>query len=155
MDTLDNAEALERQDAERNKGMVAGAARLVQAIRARFPDMAIMMNRGYALLPQVAGRIDIVLAEAMASRWNFAEGRYEMTSAEDWQWQANHLFAARSEERRVGKECVSTCRSRVSLYHKTTHSNTKSTQSHQEQQKQISQQNTSLTTHSHYIRINQ
>src|SRR3546814_9677143 len=78
MDTLDNAEALERQDAERNKGMVAGAARLVQAIRARFPDMAIMMNRGYALLPQVAGRIDIVLAEAMASRWHFAEGRYEI-----------------------------------------------------------------------------
>src|SRR3546814_5779476 len=26
-------------------------------------------------------------------------------------------FMARSEERRVGKECVSTCRSRWSLYH--------------------------------------
>src|SRR3546814_15252891 len=26
-------------------------------------------------------------------------------------------FAARSEERRVGKECVSTCRSRCSAYH--------------------------------------
>ncbi|AJR25571.1 hypothetical protein EWH10_10295 [Sphingobium fuliginis] len=102
MDTLDNAEALERQDADRNKGMVAGAARLVQAIRTRFPDMAIMINRGYALLPQVAGQIDLVLAEAMASRWNFAEGRYEMTSADDWQWQADHLFAARRINPRLG-----------------------------------------------------
>src|SRR3546814_14074381 len=30
---------------------------------------------------------------------------------------ADHLSAARSEERRVGKECVSTCRSRWSPYH--------------------------------------
>src|SRR3546814_15924705 len=28
-----------------------------------------------------------------------------------------HLFPERSEERRVGKECVSTCRSRWSPYH--------------------------------------
>src|SRR3546814_14009959 len=29
---------------------------------------------------------------------------------------ADHRFAPRSEERRVGKECVSTCRSRCSRY---------------------------------------
>src|SRR3546814_14980941 len=29
----------------------------------------------------------------------------------------NHFFLQRSEERRVGKECVSTCRSRWSPYH--------------------------------------
>jgi len=95
MDTLDNAEALERQDADRNKGMTAAAARLVAAIRERFPGITIMMNRGYALLPAVATRIDLVLGEAMASRWNFADGRYEMTSADDWAWQAGHLLAAR------------------------------------------------------------
>src|SRR3546814_2484237 len=31
--------------------------------------------------------------------------------------QETHLDAVRSEERRVGKECVSTCRSRWSPYH--------------------------------------
>src|SRR3546814_9621568 len=31
--------------------------------------------------------------------------------------QCRHQFGARSEERRVGKECVSTCRSRWSPYH--------------------------------------
>src|SRR3546814_10954696 len=29
----------------------------------------------------------------------------------------NQLYGVRSEERRVGKECVSTCRSRWSTYH--------------------------------------
>src|SRR3546814_16478384 len=33
--------------------------------------------------------------------------------------------AQRSEERRVGKECVSTCRSRWSQYHKKTKKNTR------------------------------
>src|SRR3546814_21085479 len=31
--------------------------------------------------------------------------------------QLNHRYGPRSEERRVGKECVSTCRSRWSPYH--------------------------------------
>ncbi|WP_242122671.1 endo alpha-1,4 polygalactosaminidase [Sphingobium sp. Sx8-8] len=102
MDTLDNAEAMERKDPERNRGMVAGAARLVEAIRKRYPAITIMMNRGYALLPLVATQIDLVLAEAMASRWNFAERRYEMTSAEDWAWQAGRLLAAKQANPRLG-----------------------------------------------------
>src|SRR3546814_10905576 len=32
-------------------------------------------------------------------------------------WEAGAALAKRSEERRVGKECVSTCRSRWSPYH--------------------------------------
>src|SRR3546814_8901444 len=32
-------------------------------------------------------------------------------------WQLGDIGAMRSEERRVGKECVSTCRSRWSPYH--------------------------------------
>src|SRR3546814_1523897 len=36
----------------------------------------------------------------------------------DWRWPCGlHEQSERSEERRVGKECVSTCRSRWSPYH--------------------------------------
>lgn len=101
MDTLDNAEALEHLKPRDHQGMVAGAAALVQAIRARFPDITIMMNRGYALLPKVVSRIDIVLAEAMASRWNFAEKRYEMMTPEDWDWQAAKLYEAKRANPRL------------------------------------------------------
>jgi uncharacterized protein (TIGR01370 family) len=96
IDTLDNAEAMERGDPASCAGMVTAAAGLVKAIRARFPKCTIMLNRGYALLPQVASLIDIVLGEAMASRWNFSARRYEMVPPEDWDWQANRLRAAKA-----------------------------------------------------------
>src|SRR3546814_17802543 len=49
--------------------------------------------------------------------------RYPLTDYQDWlaslpqQRQEELLHGGRSEERRVGKECVSTCRSRWSPYH--------------------------------------
>src|SRR3546814_14859299 len=45
---------------------------------------------------------------------------YEAESQSMWIWRElgeSGIIAARSEERRVGKECVSTCRSRWSPYH--------------------------------------
>ena len=96
IDTMDNAEAMERQDPVANTGMVAAGATLIAAVRARFPKIRIMLNRGYALLPDVAPKIDYLLGEAMASRWNFAAKRYELLGESDWAWQAGRLRAARA-----------------------------------------------------------
>lgn len=96
LDTLDNAEAMERADATGNAGMILAAKLLVKAIRTRFPAIKIMLNRGYALLPEVATDVDLILGEAMASRWNFQERTYERAPESDWDWQANHLRAAKS-----------------------------------------------------------
>src|SRR3546814_18319353 len=49
-----------------------------------------------------------------ASHWVLALPR---TSLDCSRWRPDHPPALRSEERRVGKECVSTCRSRWSPYH--------------------------------------
>jgi polysaccharide biosynthesis protein PelA len=95
LDTMDNAEAMERQDRKANAGMVDAGADLVRAVRQRFPKCLIMLNRGYGVLANVATRIDFVLGEAMASRWNFAQRSYEMTSDDDWAWQATRLRAAK------------------------------------------------------------
>jgi len=95
IDTMDSVETMERQDPIANKGMIAAGAALIADLRARFPAMRMMLNRGYAMLPDVATRIDVVLGEAMASRWNFTAKRYELLSASDWQWQADRLRAAR------------------------------------------------------------
>ncbi|MDR6114643.1 hypothetical protein QE360_001612 [Sphingomonas sp. SORGH_AS789] len=96
MDTLDNAEAMERADPIGGKGMVAAGAALVAALRARFPEIRLMLNRGYAALPEVAPHIDYLLGESMASRWSFADKRYEMLSDSDWAWQAARLRAAKA-----------------------------------------------------------
>ncbi|MEO0031189.1 MAG: hypothetical protein RIS94_947 [Pseudomonadota bacterium] len=95
IDTLDNAEAMERAHPLESAGMVAAAGNLVRQIRTRFPAITIMLNRAYALLPQSAPNVDIVLGEAMASRWDFAVKRYVMTSEQDWNWQADRLRAAK------------------------------------------------------------
>ncbi len=102
IDTMDNAEAMERQDPVANKGMVAAGVTLIAAVRARFPRMRIMLNRGYALLPDVAPKIDYLLGEAMASRWNFATKRHELLSDSDWDWQAGRLRAAKARNPALG-----------------------------------------------------
>ena len=96
IDTMDNAEAMERQDPVANRGMVAAGVSLIAAVRARFPKIRIMLNRGYALLPDVAPKIDYLLGEAMASRWSFTAKRYELLSDSDWAWQAGRLRAAQA-----------------------------------------------------------
>lgn len=96
IDTTDNAEAMERADPLGNHGMVQAAMDIIIAIRARFPRIKIMLNRGYAALPAVAPHIDYVLGEAMASRWSFAARRYEHLSKSDWEWQADKLRAAKA-----------------------------------------------------------
>lgn len=95
-DTLDNAEAMEVADPVGAAGMVAGAVALVHAIRARYPQLLLMMNRGYRLLPAAACDIDLLLAESLASRWSFARKSYEMLSPADYAWQADRLRAART-----------------------------------------------------------
>src|SRR3546814_11552326 len=47
---------------------------------------------------------------------NFMSRQYELT-AERCGWASTRSMVWRSEERRVGKECVSKCRSRGSPYH--------------------------------------
>ena len=95
IDTMDNAEAMERADPKGSAGMVEAGIDLIRSIHKRFPRALIMLNRGYALLPHAAPHIDYLLGEAMASRWNFTARKYEMASSEDWNWQAAQLRSAK------------------------------------------------------------
>ena len=81
--------------------MVAAGAALIAALRARFPGIRLMLNRGYAALPEAAVHLDYLLGESMASRWSFAQKRYELLSDSDWQWQAERLRAARVRNPRL------------------------------------------------------
>ena len=85
-------------------------------------------NRFDVLFYIVAG-IFIVLALRLMSLQILSGGYYQakaegnrlrmvsMTAARGIMYDRNGQILVRSEERRVGKECVSTCRSRWSPYH--------------------------------------
>jgi uncharacterized protein (TIGR01370 family) len=64
-DTLDTPPYLELLDPNRYHGMREAAIELVNTIRARWPEMMLIMNRGYALLPDVVDKVDAVIAESL------------------------------------------------------------------------------------------
>jgi uncharacterized protein (TIGR01370 family) len=77
LDTLDTPPYLERQDPDGNRGMRQAAVDLVSAIRRTYPDIILIMNRGYDLLPDVADRLDGIVVESLLTttdpsgyKWN-------------------------------------------------------------------------------------
>ena len=100
-DTLDNAEALERQDLARFAGMVAGAAELVRSVRRRFPNLPIMVNRGYAVLPRIAGQFDMLLGELVRTTFDARSNAYRAVPEEGYAWQVQKMREARERDRRL------------------------------------------------------
>lgn len=91
LDTLDDAGFLEEQDASRYAGMREAAIRLVRAIRHRFPGIVLMVNRGYALLPDIAREIDILLGESVVTTYDAARDTYVRLPEADVAWQVERL----------------------------------------------------------------
>jgi uncharacterized protein (TIGR01370 family) len=96
LDTLDDAEFLEGQDPARFAGMREAAVRLVRSIRERYPHALLMVNRGYALMPQLAGSIDILMGESVVGTFDTATKGYRRQSAADIEWQVTRLREAKS-----------------------------------------------------------
>jgi uncharacterized protein (TIGR01370 family) len=95
LDTLDNPVEIERRDPKTYRGMAAAAAELIKALRQAFPTITIMMNRGYGLLPDVAGSIDIVLGESVYSTYDFERKTYRLVPTEGYREQVRLLKEAK------------------------------------------------------------
>jgi endo-alpha-1,4-polygalactosaminidase (GH114 family) len=76
LDTLDNPVYLEEREPEKFKGMKQAAINIVKAIRFHFPDIIIMVNRAYGLIPDIAPDIDMLLAESLYTDYNFDKKNY-------------------------------------------------------------------------------
>jgi polysaccharide biosynthesis protein PelA len=87
LDTLDDPAALERADPERYCGMSAAAANLVKTLRQAFPRIRLMVNRGYELMPEVAGIIDYLMGESVYTTYNAAHRGYLRVPAAQYRQQ--------------------------------------------------------------------
>lgn len=96
LDTLDDPLELERRDPENRRGMAEAAIRLVRDLRRNFPCMTIMMNRAYAMLPAVAGSIDIALGESVYGTFDFQSRAYRPVPAAEYREQVRLLQQARA-----------------------------------------------------------
>lgn len=63
LDTIDSPLELEANNPARFSGMRDAAVNALRILRARYPDLVIMLNRGFEILPAVANYIDLILAE--------------------------------------------------------------------------------------------
>jgi polysaccharide biosynthesis protein PelA len=68
LDTLDTPPFLEQQQPDRHRGMAAAAVELVRAMRIRYPNFPIIVNRAYAILPSLTDVISAVIAESLLTR---------------------------------------------------------------------------------------
>jgi polysaccharide biosynthesis protein PelA len=96
LDTLDDAEFLESQDPVRYRAMRDAAVRLVRAIRERYPQALLMVNRGYALMPELATSIDILMGESVVGTFDPKTKAYRRQSPGDIEWQVARLQAAKA-----------------------------------------------------------
>jgi polysaccharide biosynthesis protein PelA len=95
LDTLDDPGELERRAPAAYRGMTVAAIELVGALRQAFPWIKIMMNRGYDILPQVAGAIDMALGESVYATYDFDQKLYHLAPAKEYQEQVRALKQAK------------------------------------------------------------
>lgn len=96
LDTLDMplAAAKRHSDAleEANK---QAAIQLVNDIRETYPEIKIMLNRGFAILSDVSGQLDFILAESILSETNVSTGQSLLFSPKTYRELTGMLHAAR------------------------------------------------------------
>lgn len=95
LDTIDALAQAENADFRANAGMRDAGIQLIRAIRRAYPDVPIMMNRGYAILPEVADYIDALLAESLVTTYDFQTQTYHWQTDDDVQRQMAMLQPAR------------------------------------------------------------
>ena len=109
---------------------VTGSAPPLEHVPSAPPGL--ILDQGHVLLPEITDRLSAKLEKALSldvhvyvvtvpslhvgASKNLAR-LGELATAYSDAWNKNAVGAVRSEERRVGKECQSTCRSRWSPYH--------------------------------------
>jgi uncharacterized protein (TIGR01370 family) len=96
LDTLDTPPYLEETNPDRYKGMTDAAVDIVQAIRKRWPEISIIANRGYAILPRLVDSIDAVIAESLLTTPNSAGTGFVLADGQSVELQMRLLEPART-----------------------------------------------------------
>ena len=95
LDTLDDSIELERKYPKRFKGMKKAAARMVKAIRLNYPQIKIMLNRAYEILPEVENDIDYELGESIYTDYDFKTKKYYFVNKKLYEEQVTVLKKAK------------------------------------------------------------
>lgn len=96
LDTADSADDLEQSDPKRYAGMRTATARLVLAIHRHYPTAPLMLNRGFAIVPEAGAALDYLLGESVLSTFEGDPPTYRDVDADGRKWQIDRLDEARA-----------------------------------------------------------
>ena len=72
-----------------------GLVKLINAIKSRYPQLSIIVNRGFELFPAIAPVVDALVAESLFRRYDAATNSYSEVPYADQQWLQNQLNRVR------------------------------------------------------------
>ncbi|MDF1797163.1 MAG: endo alpha-1,4 polygalactosaminidase [Coxiellaceae bacterium] len=73
----------------------AGMVTLIQSVKKKYPNIKIILNRGFELLPKVNKDIAGVAAESLYAGWNHAKHRYVDVPAKSREWISQQMQAVK------------------------------------------------------------
>lgn len=85
LDTLDSWQAISHTDAER-AAQAAGLVRTITAIKTRYPEIKLIANRGFEIMPQIHPWLSAVAFESYYQGWDATTKRYIPVSQADRNW---------------------------------------------------------------------
>ena len=101
LDTIDALVQAENIDFQANQGMRDAGVQLIRAIRSANPEIPVMMNRGYSILPEVVDYIDALFAESLITTYDFNTRTYHFQTDENLGRQMAMLGPAREASQPV------------------------------------------------------
>lgn len=90
LDTLDSYQLI-TEDPKRRLVQQQALITIIRTIHQRFPDVKLIFNRGFEVLPEVANYAVAVAAESLFQRWNAASASYDEVPEADRNWLLNKL----------------------------------------------------------------
>ncbi len=100
LDTIDNAEYLEKYHPQRQyPGAMRAMTELIRKIRQRFPQVYLVANRGFALLPEIGYDLDAVVAESIFTTREPQSERFRLRTEREYRPEVERL---RKAHRRFG-----------------------------------------------------
>lgn len=85
LDTLDSYQSL-KLSTNAEQAQLDGEVDLIKKIKERYPDAAIILNRGFEILDRVHADIQAVAAESLFRAWNANRKKYEPVADSERQW---------------------------------------------------------------------
>lgn len=86
LDTIDSAVHIAPGKSAKADASHAALVKIIHQMRKRHPETKIIINRGFALVPEVAKQIDGMLIESLLQTWDGAQKTYAAVKKSDTEW---------------------------------------------------------------------